>query len=415
MFPSNRYVPLCLLWLLLLSPATTTTAQTFDAQTVVAKAVEALGGASRWQQIQSMDINGNYSTFSTTYPFRIRRQRPDLYRFEHYEADMKVVVGFDGDKAWWDNQLPLFAGVNWPTAPSIPYALGFQADAEFAGWPFLDATARGHQMTYAGLTDYEGIASHAVDIRLANGTQETWYFDEQSFRPAVRVARAGYVGREVDSRTFFDDYRQVDGVWLPFLLEFERGNLFAEMIVEQVQLDPEIEIGIFDFPRSPLMRRLASLEGHWNVTVQSRPLPTLPWFESQSTAVIEADFDGRILRETSSFLFAGRPRNISKTFTYDRFSERFAIVQVDDLTAHPNIFIGSAKGNDNTFILGNKESGTSWGVAGHAFTERQTLRLDDPDHFTIVWEQSPDGQHWAEVARFVYKRQLGPGNTGPSE
>lgn len=410
MTPSHRPLPIalliCGLWLLGVSVvAADSAAETHGAESVVARAIEALGGGESWRQVTSMEIRGNYSTFSTTYPFRILRQRPHAYRFEHFEADMQVVVGFDGRRAWWHNQLPLFAGVDWPTAPSIPYALGFEADAEFAGWPFLDAAARGHRLEYVGSTSYEGIDSHAVRIHLANGTQETWYFHHDTFLPAVRLARAGYVGREVDSRTFFDDYREVGAVRYPFLLEFERGNLFAEMSVEEVQLNVPVDAEAFRFPRPPLMVDLASLEGTWDVVVQSRPLPNLPWFESRSESVISADFDGRVLRERLSFLFAGRPRTTTKTFTFDRFTKRFSLVQIDDLTAHPNLFVGDTEPREGVFTLSNADSGTAWGVAGMTFTERQSLQIHDTDHFTVRWEQSPDGQHWAEVARFEYRRQ----------
>lgn len=326
---------------------------------------------------------------------------------------MQVVVGFDGNKAWWHNQLPLFAGVNWPTAPSIPYARGFEADAEFAGWPFLDAAQRGHRMTYAGIEDYEGISGHAVHMELAGGGLETWFFHVETFLPAVRVTKAGYVGREVDSRTFFDDYRPVGEVMMPYLLEFERGNLFAEMIVQDIRLNVPFDADDFAFPRPPLMQRLAGLQGRWDVTSESRPMPNLPWMESRSTATIETALDGRILREELFFLFAGRPRTVFKTFTFDRFTETFKIVQVDDLTAHPNIFVGPVEAHDGRFILSNQSTGTAWSVMGPPMAERQVLEIIDRDHFKVTWEQTPNGQVWIETARFDYRRQPADAGTEP--
>ena len=377
---------------------------TFDTSTVIARAIESLGGQEAWDAVESMEITGAYSTFSTTYPFRILRQRPNLYRFEHHEADMQVVVGFDGHKAWWHNQLPLFAGVTWPTAPSIPYARGFQADAEFAGWPFLDAAQRGHQMTYDGVQDFEGLEGHVVHMTLSGGTQETWYFDTLTFLPTVRVTRAGYVGREVDSRTFFDNYRTVEGLKMPFLLEFERGNLFGEMVVDAVQLGVETTSDAFTFPRPPLMQALAPLEGQWRVTSASRPMPNLPWMESPGHATFTADMDGRVLREELSFFFAGRPRTVFKTFTFDRFSKQFRIAQVDDLTTHINIFQGAFEPVDGRYVLDNAATGTAWGAMGPPMVERQSLSFQSPDHFQVIWEQSPDGEHWIEMARFDYHR-----------
>ena len=371
---------------------------------VVDDAIAALGGSERWRAIERMELKGEYSTFSTTYPFRILRQRPNLYRFEHYEADMQVVVGFDGTKAWWHNQLPLFAGVTWPTAPSIPYALGFEADAEFAGWPFLDAAERGHKVTDLGDTELEGMASRAVEIQLANGTVETWHFDAETSLPMARLARAGYVGREVDSRTFFDDYREVDGVMIPFHLEIERGNLFAEMVVQGVDLEADIPDHSFSFPRPPLLERLANLVGTWQITTESRPMPNLPWFESPAKATIEADFDGRILREELFFFFAGRPRNVHRTYTYNRFTDQLEIVQIDDLTHHANLLTGPATEQEGAFAVSNVQSETAWGVFGPPMFERQVLRLEGEDHLTATWQQSPDAEHWIDMVRLDYRR-----------
>ncbi len=381
--------------------------ETVAAETVIAQAIVALGGAERWQAIDSMELRGDYSTFSTTYPFRILRQRPNLYRFEHYEADMQVIVAFDGSKAWWHNQLPLFAGVTWPTAPAIPYARGFEADAEFAGWPFLDAAERGHRLTSLGNADLEGIDTRAVEIGLANGSVETWHFDAATSLPVARIARAAWVGREVESRTFFDDYRQVDGVLLPFHLEIERGNLFAEMSVDDAVLNIEIPADSFSFPRPPLLVDLENLVGTWQVISKTRPMPNLPWFESPGMATIEADFDGTILREKLHFLFAGRPRQVHRTYTHDRFTDQLKIVHIDDLTHHPNIFVGAAQQQDGAFVASNVESGTAWGLGGPVMFERQTLNPVGKNHFTMVWEQSPDGEHWLETASFDYRRADG--------
>lgn len=402
-----------LLALAISSPSVTAeTAPAIDAETVVARAITALGGAEPWQAIDRMELRGDYSTFSTTYPFRMLRQRPNLYRFEHYEADMQVTVAFDGSKAWWHNQLPLFAGVDWPTAPSIPYARGFEADAEFAGWPFLDAAERGHRLTSLGQVDLEGMTTQAIEIGLANGSVETWHFDAETFLPTARIARAAWVGREVDSRTFFDDYRQVDDVLMPFHLEIERGNLFAEMIVESIRFDVEIPADSFTFPRPPVLQHLEHLVGTWQVVSKTRPMPNLPWFESPGMATIEADFDGTILREKLAFLFAGRPRQVHRTYTHDRFSDQFKLVQIDDLTHHPNIFIGAPEAHERAFTLSNIDSGTAWGLGGAKMFERQTLKLEGADHFTMAWEVSPDGERWLETAHFEYRRADGGGD-GP--
>lgn len=375
---------------------------------VVEHCYEALGGAERWRSVETLRLVGNFSTFSSNQPFVMERQRPRLYRFEHQEADRDLTIGFDGERAWWENHTP-FSEVDWPARPPLFYALGYEADAEF-DYPFLDAAAKGHRAELVGETDFEGIDAFQIDVTLSNGTQESWFVDRDTHLPVGRVAQAGFKDITVELRVFFSDFREVQGLQIPFTVESELGNLFRVLEVETAEVDVPIPADRFQLPIPQAMEPLNPLAGQWRVDAETRFMPMAPWVPEQTTATLESRFDGRLLQETVDYRFAGHPRSVQRQYTFDRFHGTVRVVQIDDLTGHPNLLEGQWDGDK--LVVSNLETGTGWQVRGRPQHDRLTLELIDPDTFRVVLERSPDGgQTWFALSRFLYQRLPG----APSE
>lgn len=368
---------------------------------VLAKSLEAVGGEQAWKAIETMEWTGDFSTFSTTHPFKIQRQRPKLYRFDYREADRDVTVVYDGERPWWRNDWVPFAGVPWPTAPSRIYARGFEADAEFL-YPYLEP---GNEVTLEGKTDWDGVDAWELAVTLDNGLVETWYLDPDTFLPMVRITRAGYViGLDKEHRMFFSDFRAVAGVQIPHYIETELGNRFGVMKVDAVVVNEPIPPERFEQPVPPPVERLGFLEGKWKVASQSRQVPTQPFlFQDQGTSVITTSFDGQVFEEKLSYHDNDRPRNVSRTFTFDRFKGEFRVVHLDDLTYHPILLRGAADSENLAFD--NLETATEWGFPGMPFHNRLVIQDVTEKGFLMEWQTSSDGgQMWAPFARFQYSR-----------
>ena len=66
------------------------------AEEVIARCVEALGGEDAWRAIDTLELEGQHTSFSQTRPFLLQRKRPNLYRFDHGQAGFQVLVAYDG-------------------------------------------------------------------------------------------------------------------------------------------------------------------------------------------------------------------------------------------------------------------------------------------------------------------------------
>lgn len=390
-------------WLaaLTLAAALPASAEPESLEAVLAKCRQALGGEAAWAAIETRIEHGTHSTFSSEKPFVLERKRPALYRFDHQQADMKVVVGYDGENAWWENQTP-FAEVEWPSTVPEAYRRGIEADARFAPPCFAadDATVE-----LRGRTRYEGMDAIELEVTLANGLVEKWYLDPESHLPLARLSRAGFKDFEAENRVFYSDYRPVDGILLPHHVESEVDNLVSITVIETVELNAPLADSRFSLPLDPVSRKLLGLAGTWRVEVESRLLPMLPWTRDETVSTLRPIFDGRVLEEDLTYLFAGQRRRLRRLYTFDRFRQVVRLVQIDDLTAHPNVLEGDPA--VEPLAVDNLSTGTAWRVRGQSVHDRLVIRVTGPASFEIDAERSLDeGRSWMVVSRFRYTRNL---------
>lgn len=139
---------------ILLTAGPAAVGQRLTTHDVVARCVKALGGEANWRAIESMELSGKFTSLSQVRPFLIRRQRPNLYRFDHAEGIRELTIVYDGHTAWWNTVITVFSQANWPLVAREPYAMGFRNDAEFE-WPFLNYRDRGFQIEFLGETYLE--------------------------------------------------------------------------------------------------------------------------------------------------------------------------------------------------------------------------------------------------------------------
>ena len=400
---TSRWILLALTLSLVVAPASASESAEATPE-IIARAVAALGGADAWRAVEGVKMTGEFTTFSSTRPFELLRQRPNLYRFDHYDSDKRVIVGFDGERAWWQNEWIPFAEVPWPTAPPVAYSQGFAADAEFV-YPFLDAAERGHQLEDHGPSSFDGTSTHEVRIRLASGGEEVWHFDPQTALPTVRVSNAGYTGLQVQQVMYFMDFQPVEGLQFPFRIESDLGNQVRLLEVESVELDPVLGGGEFDKPLAPPVRWLTTLEGQWQVEMTTRQMPTLPWVPSPGISTFRV-VDGEFVEERLEFHFYGRPRVVTRLYSWDKFRQRFAVVHIDTLTAHPILLVGTADPAAGPVAFDNLETGTEWSM-GPMPPVHNRLTLDGvgPTGFSSEWQVSLDGgASWSATIQATYRR-----------
>jgi len=237
-------IPL-MLSLALLAPAPPPSPLTLDE--VVAKYAAARGGLERWQAVSSLEMTGIYASFSEEAPFTLRRQRPNLYRFESAMVKKPTVLAHDGRDPWL--HYPMYE-IMKPVKAEDPLTVLIAQDAEFEP-ALIRAREKGHKVELDGRGDVDGQETVRLKVTRADGWEETWHLDPKTWlEVAVDSKTFDYTqrGEAMKQRAFFSDFRTVDGLVIPHRVEKEYGARLSVLTVDKVRLNPPLDEASFKMP-----------------------------------------------------------------------------------------------------------------------------------------------------------------------
>jgi len=379
----------------LLGPVATPPLAALTAEEVVARHLEARGGEERWRQVESMRITGRYTAFSKTAPFTLHRQRQNQYHFDSMRNESPIVLAYDGETAWTVDH---GSQLEWPhRLPELSRQV-LRMDTDFAT-PFFGYRERGFEVALSGRTQLEGQEVIELLLTRPDGWEERWYLDPESYLEVARDSQGSDFGQPAEQRTFFDDFREVEGLVIPHYVESQWYTRHRVLEIEDVELGVEVDGDLFRMPPPEGMERLLAMAGEWRVKVEQRSAPSLPWTESEREATIESLLRGALLRE---HFVNPEGTEVIRHLTYDRFRKVYRLAEINDFTNHLDLREGTFDDRDR-LTLSNSETGTPWLGFGLTIHTRETIAEISEDGFRVETEFSFDGgQNWGAYVRRSY-------------
>jgi outer membrane lipoprotein-sorting protein len=225
-----------------------TKTQTVD--DIIQKNIKARGGAKKWAEVENIIMEGIYVSFSEPAPFTLWRQRPDLYRFDSIRIKKKVIHAYDGQNAWWINPLmgPTFEkpGII-PSQNNLDKVTLRERFFEPVYWNYED---KPYQVELEGKEIFDDKDCYKLKVTLDDSIMEYWYIDAESFLEVGMTGDTYDFGIKNSLEKFFSDYRDVDGLKFPFLIESEYGQRYRSTEIENIKINTEIDASVFVMPDS---------------------------------------------------------------------------------------------------------------------------------------------------------------------
>ncbi len=233
--------------------ASATPGEPETAAEVVARYVAARGGLERWRGVHSLELAGTYAAFSERSPFTLerhrgKRQRGDRYRLEHMALGQGVVKARDDGGPWW--VFPLLGAVEPVRVEAESYIALLNREAMFEP-PLFGHDEKGIAVELAGLGEVDGRPTVDLKVTFPDESVETWKLDAATYLEVAvdtTVHDLSQGPTPMAQRTFFSDFREVDGLVLPHSVAVEFGARLEEMTIEKVVVDPEIAAERFRLP-----------------------------------------------------------------------------------------------------------------------------------------------------------------------
>jgi hypothetical protein len=233
------------------APATSTAASPVaplpTVDEVVARHIEARGGAPRIRHLDTIRMSGTISFGpGEPAPFALEMKRPNRMRTEFTFQGSVGVQAFDGTRSW--AVLPM-AGKTEPEYLPDEVAREAAEQADIEG-PFVDAAAKGNKVELVGTEKVEARDCFKLRVTFKTGGVRYSYIDALTFLEAKAEGRRMAGGDEVMLETFYRDYREVGGLEIPYLVEAgpARRPEKQKIVVQKVEVNIPLDDSRFERP-----------------------------------------------------------------------------------------------------------------------------------------------------------------------
>jgi hypothetical protein len=220
---------------------------TSEVDRIVAAHVEARGGLEAIRAMHSMRATGTV-TGPGGRTARIVREtsRPGRIRVELTYQGVTGIWAHDGERGW--RVAPLegsFEPTPMPAEASAAAADQLDLDGPLVGW-----REKGQTVELVGIERVGERELHRLRVRLPDGSTREHWLDAVTHDLVRTDSTREFRGRKVRLETTFSDYRSVDGLRLPHLIESRAAGRPASLRirVERVELDPVIDDARYRMP-----------------------------------------------------------------------------------------------------------------------------------------------------------------------
>jgi outer membrane lipoprotein-sorting protein len=208
---------------------------------------QAVGGLDRIRSVMSRKMTGHVTgTDGTEATVTLLLKRPMKMRSEFTMEGATNIQAFDGEQAW---MLAPMMGQTEPMQLPAEIAEAVRGEADFDG-PLVDYGHKGHHIRALGTETVEGVEAVTLEITLQNGAVTIYYLDAGSLLPIKTASDRTVQGMPMHVETRLGDYREVDGLMVPFSIRILQGGETQTLTIGTIEHNIEIDDALFRMPRS---------------------------------------------------------------------------------------------------------------------------------------------------------------------
>jgi hypothetical protein len=215
-------------------------AQAQDPAKIVSEYVKASGGSKALSKIQTETLEGAFNNPAdgkpSTYTFSLKL--PNRYYSEFILGDKPLIEAYNGKSAW--HQSP---------SGELSTLLGQQgqqleAASLYYNSRLLNLKKSKLAIAFVGHAQVRGKDALQLELTTTANIRRELFFDPQSHLLVKESASIAGLDQEI----FYDDYRTVDGVKLPYKIELHRGPDTYSINITRAAINETIGERTFDFP-----------------------------------------------------------------------------------------------------------------------------------------------------------------------
>jgi hypothetical protein len=190
-----------------------------DAQSLVAKNLEARGGAAAIAALNNVQLQGRIifpGDFELTYKqVTAKLGGNNVGRVDLGLQGLDVIQAYDGHGAWKVNP---FQGRKDAERMSADEARGL-ADSSLIEGPLLASRTDGSKVEYLGREDFDGTLAYKLKVTQKDGDEFVYWLDPDTYLEIKTAETRRIRGAQQTTETELGDYEKVGGVYFPMSIE----------------------------------------------------------------------------------------------------------------------------------------------------------------------------------------------------
>ncbi len=233
--------PLIPLFLLFYALFSVTRLQAQDAQKIIDQFKKAVGGSKTLDRLQTLSLDGSIRAAGEEKPgtFTFKAKQPNRYYLEIRKEGQTLIESYNGKSAWHE------AG-NGETATLLgDEALQMEAAGQYYNTRLMGLSKKKIGVAYKGMALVRGREAQQLELTFPTGVRWDVYFNPQSHLIVEEKATIAGIPQEF----YYDDYRVVKGLKVPYKIEVRRGTESYDVNLTQAAVDETIGERVFDFPK----------------------------------------------------------------------------------------------------------------------------------------------------------------------
>lgn len=232
-----------------------------DAQSLIAKNLEARGGAAAIDAIKSISFQGR-TIFPGDFELTFKSSQAHLASADAIRLDLSLqgldlVQSYDGHEAWRINP---FQGRKDAERMSADDARQLADQALIEG-PLLASRKDGSKVQYLGRDDFDGTLAYKLKVTQKDGDEFVYWLDPDTYLE-IKVDETRRIrGAQQTNETELGDYEKVAGVYFPMSVEsWSQGqpNQRQRTIIASGTANVPVDTAFFAEPEGPATPAKAS-------------------------------------------------------------------------------------------------------------------------------------------------------------
>jgi outer membrane lipoprotein-sorting protein len=218
--------------------------QAQDLQEVLDNYFETIG-QKNYLKHETMMAKGKSIQQGMETDFTIYQKRPDKFRLEVDIQGATMLQAFDGEKGWYT--------APWTGSTDPVELAGFQLEsmkrqADFDGMLY-NYEEKGFTTELVGTEDMEGTEVFKIKQTDEDGNTFYHFLDADNYVLLKTTAKIKAGDSEIESETLFSNYKEKDGMILPFSMESRmNGQTVSQINMEEMTFDVEVTDDKFAMP-----------------------------------------------------------------------------------------------------------------------------------------------------------------------